>query len=71
MGNIQCSKCRLPAAIYDYDPNKMKKMDYKVPSELERQDPPRSHYYHDWVDHWKDKSWYDIMFPCFLLLVKN
>ena len=35
MGNIQCSKCGLPAAHYDYDPNKMKKIEFIAKSKIQ------------------------------------
>jgi len=58
MGNIQCSKCGIPAAYYDYSPERMGRLSCQVRGTDELK---KNMYEHQWVDHWKDKRWYDIL----------
>jgi len=61
MGNIQCSKCGVPAAYYDYNPERMNRLSCRV-SEKGKSPNKSITYEHDWVDYWENKTWYEIIF---------
>ena len=60
MGNIQCSKCGIPASYYDYSPEKMSRQSCNVPDEYEK-GLKQCTYEHKWIDYWRELYWSELL----------